>query len=178
MKYLCAVNWWCLVQVDEKHIRKPTVIFQWMGMNALIIYALAACDLFPAALQGFYWRSPENNLVFLFHLSYFLFVDLFFLFWVWYNSPSNFLWPKFFWRLNMRCYLYTIFWPQVVLKTACEYSLCNLKSVTETHLQTAFFFFGCLQTALNNLNYSGAQKHLEMQHNIYGSNPWYTCWEK
>ncbi|KAL2535256.1 hypothetical protein Fot_16647 [Forsythia ovata] len=49
--------------VDVKCIRKPTVIFQWMGMNALIIYALAACDVFPGALQGFYWRSPENNLV-------------------------------------------------------------------------------------------------------------------
>ncbi|KAI3449422.1 hypothetical protein Pfo_006087 [Paulownia fortunei] len=49
--------------VDIKCIRKPTVIFQWMGMNALIVYALAACDIFPAALQGFYWRSPENNLV-------------------------------------------------------------------------------------------------------------------
>ncbi|KAK3008134.1 hypothetical protein RJ639_014246, partial [Escallonia herrerae] len=48
--------------VDVKHIRKPTMVLQWMGMNALIIYALAACDLFPAALQGFYWRSPENNL--------------------------------------------------------------------------------------------------------------------
>lgn len=32
-------------------------------MNALVIYALAACEIFPAALQGFYWRSPENNLV-------------------------------------------------------------------------------------------------------------------
>lgn len=39
------------------------VIFQWMGMNALIIYALAASDVFPEALQGLYWRSPENNLV-------------------------------------------------------------------------------------------------------------------
>ncbi|KAK4406961.1 hypothetical protein Sango_0277100 [Sesamum angolense] len=48
--------------VDVKCIRKPTVIFQWMGMNALIVYALAACDIFPAAVQGFYWRSPENNL--------------------------------------------------------------------------------------------------------------------
>ncbi|XP_050203934.1 uncharacterized protein LOC126653968 isoform X2 [Mercurialis annua] len=52
-----------LYAVDVKHIRKPMVIFQWMGMNALIIYALAACDIFPAALQGFYWRSPDNNLV-------------------------------------------------------------------------------------------------------------------
>jgi len=51
------------MQVDVKHFRKPTMILQWMGMNALIIYALAACDLFPAAIQGFYWGSPENNLV-------------------------------------------------------------------------------------------------------------------
>ncbi|KAF2325109.1 hypothetical protein GH714_022807 [Hevea brasiliensis] len=49
--------------VDVKHFKKPMVIFQWMGMNALIIYALAACELFPAALQGFYWHSPENNLL-------------------------------------------------------------------------------------------------------------------
>ncbi|XP_073154286.1 uncharacterized protein [Henckelia pumila] len=49
--------------VDFKGIKKPTVIFQWMGLNALIIYALAACDIFPAVLQGFYLRSPETNLV-------------------------------------------------------------------------------------------------------------------
>lgn len=51
------------MQVDVKHFRKPVVLLQWMGMNALIVYALAACDIFPAAVQGFYWRSPENNLV-------------------------------------------------------------------------------------------------------------------
>lgn len=44
------------------------VILQWVGMNALIVYALAACELFPAVLQGFYWRSPENNLVNLYFL--------------------------------------------------------------------------------------------------------------
>ncbi|KAL4369425.1 hypothetical protein GQ457_05G001860 [Hibiscus cannabinus] len=47
--------------VDVKHFRKQVVLLQWMGMNALI--ALAACDIFPAAVQGFYWHSPENNLV-------------------------------------------------------------------------------------------------------------------
>ncbi|RXI02494.1 hypothetical protein DVH24_002572 [Malus domestica] len=50
-------------KVDVKHFIKVTVLLQWMGMNALIIYALGACDLFSAGLQGFYWRSPENNLV-------------------------------------------------------------------------------------------------------------------
>ncbi|KAJ7008233.1 hypothetical protein NC653_007047 [Populus alba x Populus x berolinensis] len=44
------------------HNKKPTMVLQWMGMNALIIYALAACDLFTAAIQGFYRGSPENNL--------------------------------------------------------------------------------------------------------------------
>jgi hypothetical protein len=51
------------LQVDIEQLRKPTVLLQWMGMNALIVYALAACDIFPAIIQGFYWRSPENNLV-------------------------------------------------------------------------------------------------------------------
>lgn len=51
------------MQVDMRCIRKPTLLFQWMGMNALIVYALAACDIFPAAVQGFYWRSPQNNMV-------------------------------------------------------------------------------------------------------------------
>ncbi|KAL0903169.1 hypothetical protein M5K25_027526 [Dendrobium thyrsiflorum] len=49
--------------VDVKHIRKPSLLLQWMGMNALIVFVLAAGELFPAALQGFYWRSPSNNLV-------------------------------------------------------------------------------------------------------------------
>ncbi|KAJ7973031.1 Heparan-alpha-glucosaminide N-acetyltransferase [Quillaja saponaria] len=49
--------------VDVKQVRKPMVLLQWTGMNALIVYSLAACELFPAAVQGFYWCSPENNLV-------------------------------------------------------------------------------------------------------------------
>ena len=54
------------MQVDIKHFRKPTMLLEWMGMNALIVYALAACDLFPAAVKGFYLHSLENNLVILF----------------------------------------------------------------------------------------------------------------
>ncbi|XP_026435358.1 heparan-alpha-glucosaminide N-acetyltransferase-like isoform X2 [Papaver somniferum] len=50
-------------KVDVKKYRRPTLLLQWMGMNALIVYALAACELFPALIQGLYWRSPENNLV-------------------------------------------------------------------------------------------------------------------
>ena len=56
------------MQADIKHFRKPIVLLKWMGMNALIVYALAACDLFPAAVKGFYLHSLENNLVILFLL--------------------------------------------------------------------------------------------------------------
>ncbi|KAL6897762.1 hypothetical protein ACP4OV_006721 [Aristida adscensionis] len=49
--------------VDVVHIEKPFVLFKWTGMNALIVYVLAACELFPTLIQGFYWRSPDNNLV-------------------------------------------------------------------------------------------------------------------
>ncbi|KAK9733761.1 hypothetical protein RND81_04G090600 [Saponaria officinalis] len=49
--------------VDVKHITKPVMLLQWMGMNAFLIYALAACEILPILLQGFYWGSPANNLV-------------------------------------------------------------------------------------------------------------------
>ncbi|XP_017249492.1 uncharacterized protein LOC108220276 isoform X1 [Daucus carota subsp. sativus] len=49
--------------VDVKKIRKPVALLQWVGMNALTIYALAACDILTAFVQGFYWRLPENNLI-------------------------------------------------------------------------------------------------------------------
>ncbi|CAN0888913.1 Heparan-alpha-glucosaminide N-acetyltransferase [Linum grandiflorum] len=49
--------------VDVKQFRKPGLAMQWMGMNALIVYSLAACEIFPAVLQGFYLFSPKNNLV-------------------------------------------------------------------------------------------------------------------
>ncbi|KAL8143013.1 hypothetical protein V2J09_016045 [Rumex salicifolius] len=60
---LCVVCSRDIHKVDVQHIQKPTILFQWMGMNALIIYALAACDIFAVLVQGFYWRSPENNLI-------------------------------------------------------------------------------------------------------------------
>ncbi|XP_042398125.1 heparan-alpha-glucosaminide N-acetyltransferase-like [Zingiber officinale] len=49
--------------VDVQKFKRPFILFQWMGMNALIVYILAASELFPAFVQGFYWHSPENNLV-------------------------------------------------------------------------------------------------------------------
>ncbi|KAH9306605.1 hypothetical protein KI387_011009, partial [Taxus chinensis] len=48
--------------VDVYGYKRPTILLEWMGLNSLIIYALAACDVFAAAIQGFYWRLPKNNI--------------------------------------------------------------------------------------------------------------------
>jgi hypothetical protein len=46
-------------------------------MNALLMYTLVACGILPAALKGFYWGSPDNNLVFLHYTSHFFKVNTF-----------------------------------------------------------------------------------------------------
>ncbi|RZC81126.1 hypothetical protein C5167_043710 [Papaver somniferum] len=49
------------VMVDVFGFRKPTLVFEWMGKHALVIYILAACSVFPILVQGFYWKEPGNN---------------------------------------------------------------------------------------------------------------------
>ncbi|ONK56303.1 uncharacterized protein A4U43_C10F6390 [Asparagus officinalis] len=49
--------------VDVYGIRRPTYVFEWMGMHALMIYILIACNVLPVLIQGFYWREPQNNLL-------------------------------------------------------------------------------------------------------------------
>ncbi|RZC75515.1 hypothetical protein C5167_050993 [Papaver somniferum] len=49
------------VMVDVLGFRKPALVFEWMGRHALVIYILAACNVLPVLLQGFYWEKPENN---------------------------------------------------------------------------------------------------------------------
>ncbi|XP_078439167.1 uncharacterized protein LOC144709470 isoform X2 [Wolffia australiana] len=47
--------------VDVKEIMKPVLLLKWIGKNVLIVYALSALQVCSIVLQGFYWRSPENN---------------------------------------------------------------------------------------------------------------------
>ncbi|XP_031490585.1 uncharacterized protein LOC116257755 isoform X1 [Nymphaea colorata] len=50
------------VMVDVYSYRRSTKLAEWMGVNALTIYILVACNVVPIVLQGFYWKSPENNI--------------------------------------------------------------------------------------------------------------------
>ncbi|RZC81125.1 hypothetical protein C5167_043711 [Papaver somniferum] len=49
------------VMADAFSIRIPTLVFEWMGKHALVIYIFAACNVFPILLQGFYWKEPGNS---------------------------------------------------------------------------------------------------------------------
>lgn len=51
------------VLVDVYGYRRPTMIMELMGMHALVIFILAACNVLPVVLQGFYWRKPQNNIL-------------------------------------------------------------------------------------------------------------------
>ncbi|XP_050223783.1 uncharacterized protein LOC126673615 isoform X2 [Mercurialis annua] len=49
--------------VDVCRYRRMTLALKWMGMHALVIYVIAACNILPVVLQGFYWKEPQNNLL-------------------------------------------------------------------------------------------------------------------
>ncbi|CAL5190985.1 unnamed protein product [Lathyrus oleraceus] len=51
------------LMVDVCGYSRMTSILEWMGMHALMIYVLAACNIFPIFIQGFYWGNPHNNLL-------------------------------------------------------------------------------------------------------------------
>ncbi|KAG6474250.1 hypothetical protein ZIOFF_068175 [Zingiber officinale] len=51
------------VLVDIYGYRKPTLVMEWLGTHALMVYILLGCNIFPLFAQGFYLREPENNIV-------------------------------------------------------------------------------------------------------------------
>ncbi|XP_056176008.1 uncharacterized protein LOC130140502 [Syzygium oleosum] len=51
------------LMVDFGGLRHTTTVLEWIGKNAMTIYVLAATNVLPVFLQGFYWRRPENNIL-------------------------------------------------------------------------------------------------------------------
>ncbi|KAJ1279345.1 hypothetical protein BS78_04G148600 [Paspalum vaginatum] len=49
--------------VDLYGFRRPTIIMEWMGKHALMIYVLVARNILPMFIRGFYWRDPNNSLL-------------------------------------------------------------------------------------------------------------------
>lgn len=51
------------VLVDVYGHRRLTSVLEWMGKHSLSIFVLVSSNLVVIAIQGFYWKKPENNIV-------------------------------------------------------------------------------------------------------------------
>ncbi|KAJ7519514.1 hypothetical protein O6H91_20G042500 [Diphasiastrum complanatum] len=50
------------ILIDAYKIRMPTILFEWMGMNAMLVFAGGAQGLLGGFVNGFYYKSQDNNL--------------------------------------------------------------------------------------------------------------------
>ncbi|KAF8013440.1 hypothetical protein BT93_I1326 [Corymbia citriodora subsp. variegata] len=49
--------------VDVYGYRQLTSLLEWMGKHSLSIFVLVTSNVAVIALQGFYWKVPENNII-------------------------------------------------------------------------------------------------------------------
>ncbi|KAG0476877.1 hypothetical protein HPP92_013718 [Vanilla planifolia] len=50
--------------VDILHLRKLFLPLEWIGMNAMLVFVMAAESIFEGFLNGWYYESPNNTLVY------------------------------------------------------------------------------------------------------------------
>ncbi|GER45442.1 hypothetical protein STAS_22395 [Striga asiatica] len=51
------------ILIDVWGIRTPFVFLEWIGMNAMLVFVMAAEGIFAAFINGWYFENPHNNLV-------------------------------------------------------------------------------------------------------------------
>lgn len=56
---LCLVN----KQIDVRRYRLPFIFLEWIGMNAMLVYVMAAQGIFEGFINGWYYKSTDNTLV-------------------------------------------------------------------------------------------------------------------
>lgn len=52
-----------LLQVDVYGWRRLTCVFEWIGKHSLTIFVLVTSNIIVIMAQGFYLKSPNNNIV-------------------------------------------------------------------------------------------------------------------
>uniref|UniRef100_A0A7N0U6R4 Heparan-alpha-glucosaminide N-acetyltransferase catalytic domain-containing protein n=1 Tax=Kalanchoe fedtschenkoi TaxID=63787 RepID=A0A7N0U6R4_KALFE len=50
------------IQVDVLHVRYIFLPFEWIGMNAMLVYVMAAEGIFAGFINGWYYEDPRNTL--------------------------------------------------------------------------------------------------------------------
>ena len=59
-------NYWSFLfdkQIDVWGIRLPFLFLEWIGMNAMLVFVMAAQGIFPAFINGWYYENEGNSLV-------------------------------------------------------------------------------------------------------------------
>ncbi|CAK9323151.1 unnamed protein product [Citrullus colocynthis] len=51
------------ILIDIWGFRKPFLFLEWIGMNAMLVFVMAAQGIFAAFINGWYYKDPENSLV-------------------------------------------------------------------------------------------------------------------
>ncbi|XAR69657.1 Heparan-alpha-glucosaminide N-acetyltransferase [Bertholletia excelsa] len=51
------------ILIDIWGLRTPFLIFEWIGMNAMLVFVMAAQGIFAAFINGWYYKNPDNSLV-------------------------------------------------------------------------------------------------------------------
>ncbi|KAL5706424.1 heparan-alpha-glucosaminide N-acetyltransferase [Ranunculus cassubicifolius] len=51
------------VLVDVYGCRRLTFVLEWMGVHSLAVFVLVTSNLAVILIQGFYWKSPKNNII-------------------------------------------------------------------------------------------------------------------
>ncbi|XP_061965270.1 uncharacterized protein LOC133689429 [Populus nigra] len=52
------------VLIDVWGLRPPFLFLEWIGMNAMLVYVMAAQGIFEGFINGWYYKSPDNTLVY------------------------------------------------------------------------------------------------------------------
>ena len=50
-------------QIDVWGFRTPFLFLEWIGMNAMLVFVMAAQGIFAAFINGWYYETPDNSLV-------------------------------------------------------------------------------------------------------------------
>ncbi|XP_073013480.1 uncharacterized protein [Typha latifolia] len=51
------------IVIDVWGLRIPFLLLEWIGMNAMLVFVMAAQGLFPAFVNGWYYETPNRSLV-------------------------------------------------------------------------------------------------------------------
>ncbi|KAK1400193.1 heparan-alpha-glucosaminide N-acetyltransferase-like [Heracleum sosnowskyi] len=51
------------VLIDIWGLRTPFLFLEWIGLNAMLVFVMAAQGIFAGFINGWYYKNPDNNLV-------------------------------------------------------------------------------------------------------------------